>query len=138
MENLEDLTVFFGKPVSVYTRAQAIADGTLIDVSAEAKDAGFKVPVAVTAAAWAEVVAWSDEDSVRQIHQDERGRLHDLLWVAVNLARHHSASNRMPFQHYRVARGGKRVRRTPIALVMSIGPGDNAEPVVTFMLQSDD
>lgn len=138
MENLDDLKALFGEAVSVYTRAQAIADGALIDVSAEAKDAGFKVPVAVTAAAWAEVVAWSDDDSARQIHQDERGRLHDLLWVAVNLARHHKASNRMPFQHYRVARGGNEVRRTPITLVMSIGPGDGAEPVVTFMSPSDD
>ncbi|CAJ4126197.1 Uncharacterised protein [Burkholderia pseudomallei] len=116
----------------------AIADGTLIDVTTEARDAGFKVPVAVTAAVWAEVVAWTNEDSARQIHQDERGRLLDLLWVAVNLARHHKASNRMPFQHYRVPRGGKEVRRIPIALVMSIGPDDDAEPVVTFMLPTDD
>lgn len=40
----------------------AIADGTLIDVTTEARDAGFKVPVAVTAAVWAEVVAWTNED----------------------------------------------------------------------------
>lgn len=138
MEDLDDLTAIFGEVISAYPRAKAIADGALIDVSAEAKEAGFKVPVAVTAAAWSEVVAWSDEDSARQIKQDERGRLHDLLWVAVNLARHHKSSNRMPFQHYRVARGGKGVRRTPITLVMSIEPGDDAELVVTFMLPSDD
>ena len=116
----------------------AIADGTLIDITAEARDAGFKVPVAVTAAVWAEVVAWTNEDSARQIRQNERGRLQDLLWTAVNLARHHKASNRMPFQHYRVPRGGKEVRRTPIALVMSIRPSDDAEPVVTFMLPTED
>jgi hypothetical protein len=137
MENRDDLTAIFGEPVSVYTRAQAIADGVLIDATAEANEAGFKVPVAITAAAWAEVVAWADEDSARQIHQDERERLNDLLWVAVTLARYNT-SNRMPFQHHRVPRGGKSVRRTPITLVMVIGPGDNAEPVVTFMLPSVD
>lgn len=121
----------------MYTRAQAIADGVLIDVTADANEAGFKVPVAITAAAWAEVVAWSAEDSARQIHQDEHERLNDLLWAAVTLARHHTG-NRMPFQHHRVPRGRDEVRRTPITLVMVIGPGDNAEPVVTFMLPSDD
>lgn len=137
MEKLDSQQSIFGKVISVYTRAQAITDGVLIDVTAEANEAGFKVPVAITAAAWAEVVAWSDEDSTRQIHQDERGRLNDLLWVAVTLARYHTGT-RMPFQHHRVPRGGNGVRRTPITLVMVIGPGDNAEPVATFMLPSDE
>ncbi|MGO4416846.1 DUF6573 family protein [Cupriavidus sp. KB_39] len=137
MEKRDRLQDIFGEVISVYTRAQAIADGVLIDVTAKANDAGFKVPVALTATVWAEAVAWSAEDSVRQIHQDERGRLNDLLWVAVNLARHHTG-HRMPFQHYRVPRGGNGVHRAPITLVMVIGPGDTAEPVVTFMLPSDD
>lgn len=137
MEKQNDLQGDFGPVISTYSRAQAIADGVLIDVSAEAHEAGFKVPTAITAAAWAEVVAWSDEDSARQIPQDERARLHDLLWIAVNLARHHKATDRMPFQHFRVPRGGG-LWRTPVTLVMVIGPGDGAEPVVTFMLGGDD
>lgn len=138
MENVANLQAIFGQVISSYARAQAIADGALIDVTAQASETGFKVPVALTAAAWAEVVAWSSDDSARQTHQDERGRLHDLLWVAFNLARHHEGSNRMPFQHYRIARGGNGTRRTPTTLVMVIGPGDKAEPVVTFMLPSDE
>jgi hypothetical protein len=137
MEKLNSQQSIFGKVISVYTRAQAIADGVLIDITGEANEAGFKVAVAITAAAWAEVVAWSEEDSARQIHQDERGRLNDLLWVAVTLARYHTGT-RMPFQHHRVPRGGNGVRRTRITLVMVIGPGDNAEPVATFMLPSDE
>lgn len=137
MEKRDGLQDLFGEVISVYTRAQAIADGMLIDVTAEANDAGFKVPVALTAAVWADVVAWSAEDSARQIQQDERGRLNDLLWASATLARHHTG-NRMPFQHHRVPRGANGVCRTPIALVMTIGPGDNAEPVVTLMFPSDD
>ncbi len=43
--------------IYAYTRAQAIADGVLIDVSAFAAEAGFKYPVALTSAAWANCVA---------------------------------------------------------------------------------
>ena len=51
----------FGEPIDVYTRAQALADGALRDVTDLARDAGFRVPVALTAAAWAEAVAWDDD-----------------------------------------------------------------------------
>ena len=35
-----------------YSRAQAIEDGVLVDVSETAREAGFTVPVAITRAAW--------------------------------------------------------------------------------------
>jgi hypothetical protein len=40
-----------------YSRTDAIRDGVLIDVSAVAREAGFKYPVALTVAAWARCVA---------------------------------------------------------------------------------
>ena len=40
-----------------YSRADALRDGVLIDVSATAKEAGLQYPVALTAAAWAKCVA---------------------------------------------------------------------------------
>ena len=47
----------FGPVIYAYTRAQAIEDGVLADVTETAKEAGFKLPVAVWpcspgAAAW--------------------------------------------------------------------------------------
>jgi len=51
-----------------YTRAEALADGTLIDVSETAREAGFRVPVALTRAAWFDCVAWTAEDSQRVVH----------------------------------------------------------------------
>ena len=53
--------------------AQAIADGVLIDATELAKEAGFRIPVAVTAGVWAECVAVP----AGVADQDETGR----LWV---------------------------------------------------------
>ena len=47
----------FGPVLSVYTRAQAIEDGILVDVSDTAREAGFKIPVAVTRSVWNRLVA---------------------------------------------------------------------------------
>src|SRR4051794_35457994 len=58
-----------------YTRAQAIADGALINVSATAREAGFTYPVALTAGAWARCVAVPPGVAC----QDEVGRLWDVL-----------------------------------------------------------
>ena len=42
----------FGPVISAYTRAQAIADGVLVDVSEMAREAGLKHPTALTATVW--------------------------------------------------------------------------------------
>lgn len=46
-------------------------------VTETAKEAGFRVPVAMTTAAWADTVEWTETDSKRQIEQDQSGRLWD-------------------------------------------------------------
>jgi hypothetical protein len=56
MDNDKCSSNFWGEPIHVYTRAQAIADGTLVDLTTATDDkgqrlceqAGFKVPVAIT------------------------------------------------------------------------------------------
>nr|WTB28230.1 hypothetical protein OG781_00395 [Streptomyces sp. NBC_00830]WTB35851.1 hypothetical protein OG781_46185 [Streptomyces sp. NBC_00830] len=60
----DSLTGIFGEPVDVHTRAMAIEDGALIEVPADvAREAGLTFPVVLTASAWADNVAWSDEDT---------------------------------------------------------------------------
>ena len=66
--------------ISLYTRAQAIADGFLVDVSDMAKEAGFKWPVAVTRAVWDNIVTPTQRDAERG--QSEQGRLWDILSMA--------------------------------------------------------
>ena len=82
MNENQTVTELFGEVIYRYTRAQAIEDGVLVDVSETAREAGFRWPVAMTSAAWADCVAWSEEDNQRQVNQDESGRLWDVLWSA--------------------------------------------------------
>jgi hypothetical protein len=130
------LTEWFGEPVHTYSRRQAIDDAILIDVSEMAREAGFRYPVALTAGAWADCVAWSDEDSRRQAYQDEAGRLWDVLWMASRAAARGGPEIR--FQLYRVPRGGRGVRPRLVALKAVCGPGDEGEPVVTITLTEED
>jgi hypothetical protein len=51
--------------IHAYTRADAIRDGVLIDVSAVAREAGFKFPVALTAAVWERCVTVPPASSAR-------------------------------------------------------------------------
>ena len=120
-----------------YSRAQAIADGVLVDVSTMAREAGFTVPVAMTSAAWADFVEWSDQDSSRQTHQDETGRLWDVLCMS-HLAARRAQGGTVAVQLYRVPRGGKGRMPRKKTLHMNSGPGDAAELVVTLMLAGED
>ena len=132
------LAEIFGDPIHVYTREQALADGFLVDVSETAREAGFKAPVALTRAAWADCVEWSEKDTQRQTHQDQAGRLWDVLWMAINAARRNTQRASFMFQLYRVPRGGRSLRPRLTRLVCSIGAGDNGEPVITIMLPGED
>lgn len=127
----------FGNLIYAYTRANAIADGALVDVSAMAGEAGFRIPVAMTAAAWADCVAWNEADSQRQARQDESGRLWDVLWMASLVARR-AQRERCPFQLYRVPRGGRTTRPRLTTLHLHIGPGDAGEPVITILMPNED
>lgn len=120
-----------------YTRADSIADGELIDVTNEAREARFKVPVALTAEAWNDCVTWTAEDSKRQVLQDEAGRLWDVLWMAFVAARR-ANGDRISFQLYRVPGGGRGCRPRLTTLQLHIGPGDELEPVITVLLPGQD
>jgi hypothetical protein len=128
----------FGEPIYVYTRVQALEDGVLVDVSDLAREAGFKVPVAMTAAAWQDTVEWTEADSKRQTSQDQKGRLWDVLWMAFLAVRKDSHESRKLFQLLRVPRGGRGVRPRLTTLHIHIGPGDEGEPVITIMQPHED
>lgn len=127
----------FGEPIYAYTRAQALDDGVLVDVSDLAEEAGFRYPVAMTRAAWADCVEWSDGYSEKQVCQDETARLWDVLWLAAHAARR-STGDRLIFGVHRVPRDGHATQPERVNLQMLIGPGDRGEPVMTILLLGED
>jgi hypothetical protein len=115
-----------------YTRAQAIADGVLVDVSAVAREAGIRWPVALTRAVWERCVRVPDG----VFCQDEAGRLWDVLFLLSLAARRCDGAE---------VRFGVHVRddnseRTPplVRLKALCGPGDDGEPVITVRLPHED
>lgn len=126
-----------------YTRADAIRDGMLADVTETAREAGFRIPVAITATVQDQCVRWTEDDAHRKprVHQDEGGRLWDVLWMAACKARKVARSGRNAssslFQVIVVPRPGH-VRQRLRTLKLVIGPGDAAEPVATIMLPDED
>jgi hypothetical protein len=131
-----DLTEFFGEPIHTYSRAQALEDGYLVDVSEMAREAGIKFPVAMTRNAWADTVEWTEADSKRQTHQDESGRLWDVLWMLKCAARR--GGSQLTFELSRIPRGGRGLRPRWMALRAVCSPGDTGEPVITIMRVNED
>lgn len=138
MQTEQALDGIFGAPIYAYTRAQALEDGVLVDVTETAKEAGFRVPVAMTTAAWADAVEWTEADSKRQTSQDESGRLWDVVWMSYLAVRRGGMEPRKAFQLLRVPRGGRGVRPRLTTLHIHIGPGDSGEPVITIMQPGED
>jgi hypothetical protein len=116
-----------------YTRADAIRDGTLIDVSAVAREAGIRYPVALTRAAWERCVAVPPG----VLCQDEAGRLWDVCWLLACAARHGGSGPEVRFGVH--VRNDNRERTPPLVrLKAHCGPGNRGEPVVTIMLLDED
>ena len=139
MSNQASEHPIFGEVISVYTRAQALADGVLIDAGATAAEAGFRFPVAITTAVWADCVAWDDADSERQTYQDPSGRLWDVLFMAAYAARADATGCReLCFELYRIPRDGQSTAAELTTLKLMVGPGDEGEPVMTILLPDED
>ena len=130
---------FFGPVISTYSRAQAIDDGFLINAGSMAREAGFKWPVALTHGAWCDCVTWSDSDTQKQTHQDESGRLWDVLFMASHAIRSASATgDQRSFSLCRVPRDGQAQSAEEVTLKLIAGPGDQGEPVITILLPNED
>ncbi len=124
----------FGEVIHAYTRAQAIEDGFLVDVSATAREAGIRYPVALTRAAFERCVAVPPHIQA----QDESGRLWDVLWMCRTfMAR--ITGDRGKFQLYVRNHNRPRLTRSDLVTLKAIcGPGDTAAPVITIMLPHED
>lgn len=126
--------------VHTYTRAQALEDGVLVDAGSMAREAGFRVPVALTNAAWVECVAWSEHDDQAKpgSGQSTQGRLWDVLTMAMHAARGAGDASQVPFTVLRVSRKGETLEPGCVDLMLWIHPGDEGEPVCTVLLEGED
>ena len=112
-----------------YSRAQALADGGLIDVTTTAKEVGIMGPVAMTAAAWVRCVAVPGGMFV----EDEKSRLWELL--------------KRLFVTVKIGKGGRETRFPAfvdderqfevVQLKALLEHGDHGECVATIMLTDE-
>ena len=120
--------------IYAYTRAQALEDGELVDVSEKAKEAGITCAVAVTSALWGDI-----NIIPAQSGQDVAGRLWDILYMFTRAAKE-SKSNTivytliMPVKPAYNAEDEEGLYRVKAV----IGPGDKGEPVITLMRPDED
>jgi hypothetical protein len=132
---------YFGSTIYAYTRANAIEDGLLVDVSATAKEAGFNYPVAMTISVWSDYAEWTEEDSKRQTTQDTKGRLFDIFtMLKVAIRSNKKSQDEVRFKVLVVPRDEESRAQKPrlILLKALLGGGDNGEPVITIMLPDED
>ncbi|MBU3063208.1 hypothetical protein KO481_16940 [Nocardia sp. NEAU-G5] len=120
--------------IHTYTRAQAIADEVLRDVTELAKEAGFTIPVAIAQHAWAAAVAW-DQDG--EHGQSITGRTWDVLMMARWAALRDRDASEVKFEVLRLVNGSTDTRPQPVTLYLHCGPGDTPEPVLTIMAPRD-
>lgn len=119
--------------ISVYTRAQALEDGVLVDLTGWAHEAGFKIPFAVTRGVW-DVLKPSKE--LEAEGEDEAGRAWDLFTILLLAIRGASGGDEVHFAPLFTQEPGR--RPVPVEMWCRCGPGDDAEPVITVMLRGED
>lgn len=120
--------------IDSYSRAQAIEDGVLVDVSEVAREAGLRYPVALTRAVWADCVTWTRDD----YPQDESGRLWDVVYMLSLAVRASRGGSELRYSIVRVPNEGRGHVARRVSLKSVCGPGDDAEPVITIMQPEED
>ena len=127
--------------ISTYSRADAIYDGVLVDLNAVhgdlMKEAGIVFPAAMTATCYAQ---WVEPTlAEKQYGQSADGRMWDVCTMFKHAVRQQREKHTILMVELRVQKVKKTCPQMRIARIKTIcGPGDNFEPVLTFMLPEED
>jgi hypothetical protein len=124
----------FGPVLYAYTRKEALADGFQVDVSAVAKEAGFRIPVFMTSSVFDSFVEVPEGVE----GQDEQGRLWDILFMlhqAIKGAK--PEQDRLSFQLY-VRNDNRKAKLITLLSVCGALDIDDPAPSITIMLPEDD
>lgn len=131
MKQTNEFTELFGEVISRYTRAEAIEDGVLFDISTLAKEAGFKYPVAISTGIYNLI-----EEAVNKGGKDFQGVVLDIVTMLKLAIKKNYSGSRCDFK---VRIWSKYTGKDKLTDMYSIcGPGDTAEPVITIMLPGED
>lgn len=113
-----------------YTRADAIDDGYLVDLSEmDGAKGHFKFPLACTSAVWAIVEA---AVKCEKRCNDLAGVLHDICWMT-RFGRPIDPTTRL----FKVIITGPTNKKNYVFKIVC-GPGDTPEPVMTIMLPEEE
>ena len=121
--------------VFTYTRKQALADGVQMEATPLATEAGFRIPVFLTAGVYEQYVKIPDGVT----GQDETGRLWDVIWML----RHAIRKARSDARRLRVELYVRNFDEKPAELVFlaaEIGAVDfdDPRPCITVMMLDED
>jgi hypothetical protein len=140
---MTSMTELFGEPISVYTVADGVADDVMVLAPpADTDEAGYRLPVTFTKAAWRDLVEWDDEPC-----QDEAGRLWDVLTMVRRAAKAAATDpgSRHAFSLYRVpflTKSGNRSRaqepKLARAHVVCQAFDRSGRPCLTILLPGED
>jgi hypothetical protein len=135
---------FWGPVIHSYSRAQAIADGFLVDLSTFSfrpgltilQEVGIKYPVAMTRAAYCLTIQEDGEELPPC--QDLSGRMWDVVYM-MKMAIKRTDGPELHFclhvQNWNKARTRGVMQK--ITLKAICGPGDTPEPIITIMLPEE-
>ncbi|MFH0986043.1 MAG: DUF6573 family protein [Candidatus Omnitrophota bacterium] len=112
-----------------YSRKQALEDGVLVDMSAAAREAGIRYPVAVTQAVFTIL------NDTRVSGQDLSGRTWDMLMIFRTHIRA-ASGDEIHFAPLFLMEDG--AKPEPVPMWAKCGPGDTADPVITILLENQD
>lgn len=117
-----------------FTRTMALESGVLIDVTNQAKEAGFKFHTVVTDNLFHSYIV--PPAGLEGEGQSIAGRLHDVFFVLLAAIRSFKAAT--DYAEIDVLFLMAPGRQEKVKVIAVVGPGDEGEPVMTIMLPGDD
>jgi hypothetical protein len=159
MTTIQELEAIYGPVIDRYARQQAIDDGLLVDLCADymdewipamVREAGIKIPVAMTATVFHDCVSPIEDENGNPDRgetlapcQDIKGRLWDVLCMFAHAARNTDRNSSEILYRLRVVpnipTGSKRHPRAKLVTLKAvIGGDDNGEPCITIMHPHED
>ena len=132
----------FGKVISRYTRAQAIEDGELVDITSISKPMGLKHNACVSRALYNKCISPAE-----RYDRHAKYKVQHIVFTLIAAIRASKGGDRIEFTIPGACDDNgnfmdpikTKLAEYPMVKVYSLcGPGDSGEPVITIMLQGED